>query len=192
MRDVKIKAEWFKGLEDAPIDVIKELAGRIILYGCFEKDVDDFEEDSWGIKSNWNNIKGNITRMQSAYEHCQELGKTFGRKARITEEELYGYIKDHPGSKPADIGMALGKEPGESKKGPYAYIYDMKAWLKRKEIWSGKITSLEEIFSEKIPKSEKNSANGIPISEKISENAENLNTFPEKEISSPNFFDDRF
>lgn len=169
MKDVMIKAEWFKGLEDAPVTVIKELAGRIILYGCFEKDVDNLEEDSWEIKSNWNNIKGNITRMQSAYEHYQELGKTFGRKARITEEELYDYIKDHPGSKPVDIGMALGKEPGGSKKGPYAYIYDMKVWLKRKEIWSGKITSLEEIFSEKIPESEK-----------ISENPKKVLDFPEK------------
>ena len=112
--------------------------------------------------------------MQSTYEHRQNVGKTCGKKATIEEKELYDYIKDHPNAKGKDIGEALGAEPGHSKKGPFAYIYDMKVWKKREDIWKGTLT-YEELFPEnEIPNSEKNSANGILIAEKNSGNPEKI------------------
>jgi hypothetical protein len=168
MRDLVIKADWFEGFEKAPEDLKKEIFYRIIKQGCFEEEI-DCSNDDFSLESNWKHIQGNIQRMKEAKEQRQEFGKTHGRKPKANEEQVYEYLQKHPKAKVAEIGAALGLEQGNSAKGAYAYIYDMKSWKQRKMI-SADISFEEFINSGKeIPNSRKNSENRIPISEKNSE-----------------------
>lgn len=175
MRDLLVRAEWFKGFENAPEEVKKEIFYRIIKEGCFEEKVNDSPNDHWGISSVWNGIQGNIQRMKDAQERKIEYGRTHGRKPMANEEKVYEYLQQHPSAKVKEIGMELGLEKGNSSKGAYAYIYDMGVWKNRKKINAD--VSFEEYLSAE------NSVNGIPITEKNSEIGIGITeNFSEKEI----------
>ena len=162
MRDLVVKADWFKGFQKMPENIKKEIFYRIIKLGCFEEEIDT-TEDSWEIESIWSNIEGNIIRMKKSKEDSEKYGKNHGRKPMANEDKIYEYLQKNPKAKVKEIGAALGLDKGNSSKGDYAYIYDMKVWRERKNIKEG--FSYEDFLD-----GNKNSGNRILFSEKNSEN----------------------
>lgn len=171
MRDFLIKADWFKGMETANDEVLKEIFYRTMKLGMMEQEIDT-SQDVYPISAIWSGIEGNIVRMKNAQESYQEYGKTHGRKAKGQDDDIKAYKLAHPAARVKEVGEALGYEPGNSGKGPFAWIYDNKGWKEAvKEIKAEK-------NSDKIPKSEKNSENSsekIPKTE--SEKSEKLFDF---------------
>ena len=136
MRDVLIKAEWFKFLDKAPEEVKRELGYRIIKYGVFGEELPAEEQngDFWVLANVWANIQGNLDRMDVAKQKSEEYGKTHGKQVMGDPVLVWKYWQENPKSTVDDIGKALDLEPKlGAKKGPYSYLYENAGWKNRKD-----------------------------------------------------------
>lgn len=173
MRDLLIKASWFEGLDEAPVEVINVIAGRILRIGCFEQDIpaEELAKDDYSMKNIWSNLSGNIERMAEAKKQQQEYGKTHGKKITGDPQAIYDYWQKHKGTA-AQVGEALGLPPSAGAKEPYGYLYENPGWKNRKKPnWSfSNEESQIPIKNSKIgiPELEKNSKIGVGNLEKNS------------------------
>jgi hypothetical protein len=166
MRDLLIKASWFEGLDEAPVEVINVIAGRILRIGCFEQSIsaEELAKDDYSMKNIWSNLSGNIERMAEAKKQQQKYGKTHGKKMKGDPQAIYDYWQKHKGTA-AQVGEALGLPPSAGAKEPYGYLYENPGWKNRKKPnWSFSneefqipISNLEKNSKIETPELEKNS-----------------------------------
>lgn len=133
MRDILLKADWFKDLEDAPSEIKQKLGERIIEFGVFGKEIDTSNDD-WSLKSTWNTIAGNIDRVYNSYHKDESKG--VGRELLADPNEVYKCYWEfiETGTKKVTVNMIgekLGLPQTSNAKGAYSYLYENAGWKNR-------------------------------------------------------------
>ena len=170
MRDILILSKWFKGLEDAPDEVLQILGYRIIKELVLNKEEINTSNDDWNIKKIWFDIKKDALGTYDSYKDKKEYGKEHGKKMNPISIEVWKYCKQHEGAKAKEVGEYLQScgfdITSNSKKGLYSKVYDLPGWKnKNNKNWLKELGISENSDSDSEKNSEEIIRNSIGIPE---------------------------
>ena len=135
MRDMLFLSKWFKGLEDAPDEVLQIIGFRLVKELIMNKGEIDTSADDWTYKKAWADIKREAVATYESYQKKREYGEQHGKKMNPISIDAWKYYQKNPDASAADVGEYLvGKGytdiVGGAKK-KFSKVYDLPGWKNR-------------------------------------------------------------